>query len=369
MHCALAVLIAPLALGLLAAPPKPPKPAKNSRKQGAEAPIVDGDAGKALDDWLTDADRFKGGFSGVVLVARDGRILLQKGYGVADAGSGAAIGKDALFDWCSVTKQWTAAAVLKLEMQKKLDVDAPLSKVLKDVPKDKAKVTLRHLMNHTSGLSTAAEGFDDGVATDREAFVRWALALPMTSEPGSKWEYNNTAYFLLAAIIEKVSGATYERYVKDNLFKPAGLADTFFIGDPDLDMSRVPKDDRGKGVQFAYGNKLSWGYRGAGGIVASVADMLAWDRALRGTKVLSEAAKKKYYEVGLDGYACGWFVKNADGATEYSHSGHTGKVFTYYLRRIDPDVVVAIALNEEPAVHPEVTANGLAAIARNGKAP
>lgn len=341
---------------------------KKSQKDAAKsAAVVQGAGGKDADAYLTDAARFKEGFSGVALVARDGKVLLRKGYGVAQADKSTPIGADALFDWCSVTKQWTAAAVLKLEMQKKLDIDAPLSKALKDVPKDKAKVTLRHLMNHTSGIGRETpQPFSQAESEDRDALCRWVLGTKMAAEPGEKWEYSNAAYFLLAAIIEKVSGKSYEEYTRENVFKPANLTDTWFIGDPKLPMERVPQDDRGRGVKFAYGDRLTWGYRGAGGIVASVADMLAWDRALRGTKVLSEAAKKKYYEVGKNEYALGWEVKKNGGAIEYSHSGHTGKVVTFFLRWVDPDVVVALALNEEPPQeHPSLTAAALAAIARN----
>lgn len=342
---------------------------KPAKKGEAGAEEIAGKAGSELDAYLVDASRFPQGFSGAALVARDGKVLLKKGYGIADAGKSTPIAADALFDWCSVTKQWTAAAILRLEMAKKLAIDAPLSKVLKDVPKDKAKVTLRHLLNHTSGISSRAEHpFSQAEADDRDSLVRWVLGCAMDSEPGEKWEYSNAAYFLLAAIVEKVSGKTYEDYTRENVFKPAGLVDTWFIGDPKLPLARVPLDDRGRGKKFAYGESLSWGYRGAGGIVAPVSEMLVWDRALRGAKVLSEAAKKKYYEVGKNDYALGWEVKNDNGATEYSHSGHTGKVITYYLRSMDPDLVVALALTEDPPQeHPQRTAVALAAITRNAK--
>ncbi len=339
---------------------------KAKTKKGVGEPIVEGELGKRLDEHLSSAQNYKDGYSGVVLVAKNGKIALQKGYGVANAPNKKPIGPDALFDWCSVTKQWTSAAILRLEMAKKIDIDQPLSKFVKDCPKDKAKVLVRHLMNHTSGItSDGGKEFSQTEANDRDALMRWFLACPVKNEPGTNWEYSNAAYFFLAALIEKLSSKSYEDYVHENVFKPAEMSDTYIIGDPKLPMDRVPLDDRGKGVRFAYGDKLSWGYRGAGGIVASVSDMLLWDRALRGTKVLSDAVKKKYYTVGLNNYACGWEVSNNGGMTEYAHSGHTGKVVTYYQRWIDPDVVVATASNEEPAVHPKITCGNLATMARN----
>jgi len=343
---------------------------KKSANAASAGEVVTGAAGAALDAYLSDTERFKDGFSGVALVAKDGEILLKKGYGIADAAAGTPMRGDALFDWCSVSKQFTAAAILRLEMKKKLNIDAPLSKFLKDVPKNKAKVTLRQLMNHTSGIANREEGsFGAAESSDREALMRWFLGGEVKSEPGTNWEYSNSAYFFLAGVIEKVTGKTYERAMHELVFAPAGLKDTWLIGEPKLDLARVPLDDRGKGVKFAYGTVMGWGYRGAGGVVATAEEMLKWDRALRGSKVLSEAAKKKYYEVGQNGYALGWFVSHSSGAEEYSHSGKTGKVVTYYLRWMTPDVVVALACNEEPAVRPDITAKELATIARNAKAP
>jgi CubicO group peptidase (beta-lactamase class C family) len=343
--------------------------ARDSKTKGGKGKsddaIVFGTAGAEMDRHLCDAALFPEGFNGVALVARDGKILLEKGYGVADAAANAPLRRDALFDWCSVSKHFTAAAVLRLEMQKKLDVDAPLSKVLKDVPKDKSKITLRHLMNHTSGLAgKPPRPFSRAESEDRESLIRWVLEDGIAAPPGEHWEYSNAGYFLLAAIVERVSGKRFEDHCREQLFKPAGLSETFLIGEPKLPLDRVPLDKRGTGDKFAYGTELTWGYRGAGGVVASVADMLRWDRALRGKKVLSDAAKKKYYEVGKSDYALGWEVKK-QGALSYEHSGRTGDVVTFYMRWMDPDVVVALAHNEEPKTHPERTAYALAALARN----
>lgn len=343
---------------LLAGPPK-----KGGGKAGAER-VVAGDLGRELDAYMQDRTRFPDGFSGCVLVAKGGKPILCAGYGIADSKKQIPMAPDALFDWCSVTKQFTAAAILKLEMMKKLSLEDPLGKLWKDVPKDKEKVKLRHLLNHTSGIAPDAKAFGQAEANDRAALVKWYLAGAVVSEPGEKWEYSNAAYFVLAALIEQKSGTTYEKFLRDQLFVPAGMRDTRIIGDPDLDLARVPLDARGSGVPFAYGTGLSWGYRGAGGVVAPVADMLAWDRALRGEKVLNATAKKRYVEVGKEEYALGIEVKNLDGVTAYTHSGHTGQVVTYYLRCVEPEIVIAIAQTEEPKLHPANLARELLRVAK-----
>lgn len=321
--------------------------------------VVLGDAGRRLDEHVHSLD-----FCGSVLVARKGEILLNKGYGPMDE-KGTPMRADAMWDWASASKQFTAAAILKLEMARKLSLDDSIRKHWKDVPKDKQKVTIRHLLNHTSGIRQPDSlGVDP---RDRDAVVKRFLSLPVSWEPGSKWEYSNLSYWVLGALVEKLSGDSFEEFSIEQLFRPAGMKDACFIGWKDLDLARVPKDKRGKGVHFAYGYEMSWGYRGSGGAVVPLDEMLLWDRALRGDKVLSRKAKERMYEVGKNDYACGWFVDRSMGGTIYRHSGRVGETVTSYLRWIDEDIVVALARSEVPKEHPDETAKALAAIARSGK--
>ncbi len=204
-------------------------------------------------------------------------------------------------------------------------------------------------------------------ASNRDAVVKWFLSLPVSSKPGSKWEYSNLAYWVLGALVEKLSGDSYEKFCVEKLFRPAGMEDACFIGWKDLDLARVPKDKRGKGVHFAYGYEMSWGYRGSGGAVVSLEEMLLWDRALRGDKILSKRAKERMYEVGQNDYACGWFVDKNMGGTIYRHSGRVGETSTAYLRWIDEDIVVALARSEISKEHPDETAKALATMVRNAK--
>jgi len=331
-----------------------------------EGEVVKGETGRKLDEYVRSIGASEGGFVGSVLVARKGEILLNKGYGLMDAAGNVAMRPDAMWDWASVTKQFTAAAILRLEMGKKLSIDDSIRKHWKEAPPDKQPVTLRHLLNHTSGIRQ--EGSGGGIDfRDRDAVVRYFLRLGVSWKPGSKWEYSNLSYWVLGALIEKLSGKSYEQFCIDELFRPAGMEDACFIGSRGLDLARVPKDDRGRGVHFAYGYEMTWGYRASGGAVVSLPEMLLWDRALLGDRILSRRAKERLYEADKNDYALGWMVDRKIGGLAYIHSGCVGKSVTSYLRWIDEEIVVALARSEVPQTHPDDTARALASIARNAK--
>lgn len=351
--------------------------ARSAYAQERKSRIIQaGTAGAEMDKAVTSFDKEGGGFCGSVLVAVKGKVVLEKGYGLADQGEKKPIGPDSLWDWASVSKQFTAAAVLKLQDQKKLKLDDPLSKFFPDVPADKAKVKLRQLLNHTSGIEA---GYGSGTQwswdrNDRASFERMVLHLPMTSKPGEKFEYSNSAYTLSAAIVERVSGMTFEEFCIEHLFLPAGMKDASFIGRKGLDLSRVPKIDRGKGFPgerkewaFAYGDEMRWMYRGCGGVIATTRDMFLWDRALRGDKIFSKAAKAELYKPALEDYALGWYVKKLNAGLLVEHGGGVEGVKTQYVRSLGEDIAVAIVCSYEPKENLRSLAETLLALARRVK--
>lgn len=345
---------------------------KGGKKDVAAGATVLGERGEKADAYLReDLDRNDGGFCGSALVAVGGKIVLEKGYGPADEKAGKEIGVDALWDWASVSKQFTAAAVLRLQDMKKLDVDDPLKKFFPKAPADKAEVTLRQLLNHTSGIQSGFRGEWNFDANSRDSLIDLVLSLPMESKPGEKFDYSNSGYGFLAALVEKVSGKTFEEFCEKELFERAGLKGAKQIGMPGLDLARVPKIARGKGFTdrssdfaFAYGNRLTWGYRGCGGFVLTTGDMFLWDRALRGEKLLSKASKADLYTVGKNDYALGWEVKNLNGAKVAAHSGGVLGVATYYVRGLDDDFCIALAYSSEPKTPFEAVAGNLLRLAR-----
>lgn len=390
------------AVALLAPPDPCQDGGKKSKPPAAPAKsveIVDGETGKALDAVLQGVDVADGGFCGVALVASKGRILLRKGYGIADAAAGKAMPADALYDWASVSKQFTAALVLRLidfskldeaalkkaapkkiqeffrdKKWRKLSVDDPLSRFLPQAPADKKDVTLRQILNHTSGIGTVFKKEASFDLSKKEALIDAVLAVPMVTKPGVKWDYSNSNYSFVAALIEQLTGMTFEELCSELLWKPAGMKSSTMIGEPGLDLARVPKVLRGAGFadkpkefSFAYGNRLTWGYRGCGGIVASTDDMLAWDRALRDGRILSKAALDDYYKPGLENYALGWRVKKVGGGIRVEHSGGVEGVVTWYTRHLDRDWMVALALTYTPKTDPGEVAERLARVVEKGE--
>jgi CubicO group peptidase (beta-lactamase class C family) len=367
-----------------AAPAAPQKPTK------ASSPIVDGKLGAKLDELVLGFAKDDGGFCGVAMVGRGGAIVLGKGYGLFDAASKKAMPHDALFDWASVSKQFTAAAIVRLvelsrmkgdalakvepkslvaelKKWKDLSLDDPIKRFYPNAPADKAGVTLRMLLRHVSGIEAGFKGEWKFDARSRTSLEDLVLSLPMTSKPGEAFDYSNSSYALLAAIVERVSGLSFERFCDEQLFKRAKMKTATQIGYGILDPStkgnaldRVPKADRGVGFDgarasfhFAYGDELSWGYRGSGGFVASILDMHAWDRALRDDKFLSPKLRDELWASPITAdhgkYGLGWYVDDRPPLGAYVwHSGGVAGVVTYYLRFLEADVVVALASSGAP---------------------
>jgi CubicO group peptidase (beta-lactamase class C family) len=266
-----------------------------------------------------------------------------------------------MWDWASASKQFTAAAILKLEMMRKLSLDDSIRKHWKDAPKDKQPVTIRHLLNHTSGIRQPDDlGVDP---RNRDAVVGRFLSLPVSWPPGSKWD---TQPLLLGPRrSSKLSGDFRFEVLGRGSSVPQGWGRLLRRLEGPRPHARA--EGQARQIHFAYGYEMSWGYRASGGAVVSLHEMLLWDRALQGEKILSRKAKEWMYEVGQNDYACGWFVDKRMGGTIYRHSGRVGETVTSYLRWVDEDIVVALARSEIPKEHPDETAKALAAIARSAK--
>lgn len=340
-----------------AVPSRPPAAtAYPLRAPGSRQPGGGGeDLGARLDEQMRRlaAD----GFSGVLFVARGGGVVLSKGYGLADRESRTPYGAETVFDIGSITKQFTAAAVLKLEMQGKLGTGDRLGKYFKDVPADKAGITLHHLLTHSAGLVAALGRDYDSLS--RDEMVGKALASKLLSAPGEKYEYSNVGYSLLAAVVEIVSGQSYERYLHDNLFAPAGMAETGYL---------IPKWRRER-LAVGYGKDGSrwgtpldhawdkdgpfWNLRGNGGILSTVGDLYKWHLALGGERVLSKEAKGKYFAPHVSEgpgapsfYGYGWVVQKTQRGTNLIwHNGGNPFFFADFRRYTDEDVVVIVATN------------------------
>ena len=169
-------------------------------------------------------------FNGSVLVAKDGEILFAKGYGLANAEHQVPNTPETKFRLGSITKQFTAMAILILQEQSKLKVEDPIGKYLADAPKAWEGVTIHHLLTHTSGVPSYTDDPSYGKKMTQPETVKSMIARfkdkPLEFEPGEKFHYSNSGYFLLGAIIEKVSGKSYEAFLKEAIFDPLGMTDT-----------------------------------------------------------------------------------------------------------------------------------------------
>jgi CubicO group peptidase (beta-lactamase class C family) len=290
---------------------------------------------------------------GTVLVTRGEDVLYLEAFGYADYAT-KANAADTLYEIASASKQVTAAAVLRLEQQKKLRTSDPLTRFFRDAPEDKRAVTLDHLLHHTAGLAPDL-GVAYGWGGSRPEYARLMLERALVNEPGKVYAYSNVGYALLAAVVEEVTGKDFEEYVRRELFVPAGLVDTGFVGDKRLvESPRITKRRAPDALPDWTAAKWfwGWGYRGMGGVVTTVLDLWKWDRALRGDKVLGEAAKAKLYAPGLAGYACGWQVETTPrGTTKVSHGGGVRGYGCTYARWLEEDVMVAVLSNGVANVH------------------
>jgi CubicO group peptidase (beta-lactamase class C family) len=239
------------------------------------------------------------GFSGSVLIVEKGRVLIREGYGSANREKQVPITPETAFDIGSISKQFTKAAILLLEDRGDLSTDDPLSKFFPEAPEDKASVTIRHLIDHTSGLHEYHDTEGDFEPMDREEALRRILSQEPRFSPGEKQAYSNSGYTLLAIIVEEASGQPFQAFLRENLLEPAGMSRTGFYRDPLWKEEEVAVGYGGRTVGDVnsplHWPTITWALRGNGGMVSSTDELLEWIRALRGGKILSEASLTKYY--------------------------------------------------------------------------
>ena len=295
-------------------------------------------------------------FNGTVLVADDKGVVHQKAYGSANFEWQVPHTVDTRFRIGSITKQFTAVVVLQLVAEGKLKLDEKLVTYLPDYRKDTgSRVTLHHLLNHTSGIPsyTGLPGFMQNDSRDRfgvSDFVKKFASGDLEFEPGTKFRYNNSGYFLLGAIIEKVTGKPYAQVLQERLFDPLGMNHSGY----DTAAPLIPKRASGymlrpQGYVNAPYLDMSIPYA-AGSLYSTVYDLYLWDRALHGNALLPAALKQKMFEPGLEGYGYGWFIKPltlADGKTKVSTVSHGGGIngFNTLLLRVPERKQVVVLLD------------------------
>ncbi len=295
-----------------------------------------------------------------VLVAQDGKILFEKGYGLADVAHHVPITPQTTFRIASVTKQFTASAILKLQEEVKLSVSDKLSKYIPDFPRGD-EVTLRYLLTHTSGIHNYADepDFLSRVtnATTTEAIIAQIKKYRYDFNPGTKWNYDNSGYVLLGYIVEQVSGQSYGDFLRENFFQPLGMTNTGVY----RAHSGLPHEALGyslgtNGFERALNWDMSWS-SGAGALYSTVEDLYRWNEGVFNGQVLDVASLQAAFtpvrgskgQVNWDaGYGFGWYVGHYRGLQEISHDGLISGFRSILLRMPDEKFTVDILVNSSP---------------------
>ncbi len=336
-------------------------------------------------------------FSGVVLVGAEKKVLFKEAFGLANREENIPFWEDTIFDIGSLTKQFTAAAILKLHESNKLSVNDPLSKFFDNVPDDKKKITVHHLLTHTAGFVATRGGGSSNLydVVTRKELIETAFKSKLLSPPGEEYSYSNIGYNLLAIIIEKITADNYENFYYENLFEPAGLTETGY---------RLPKRAANR-VAINYGAdqtafqrlfsieakslpvgspfqhlKIKEGPRfnmeGAGGMSSTIGDLFRWYVALNSNLILSEKSKKQLFlphNESLDKkskshYGYGWDIKSTDRGTLHAqHNGSNGYSFADMHYFVDENIFIVLATNDID-VYPQVVMDELLSLVETGMA-
>jgi len=268
-----------------------------------------------------------------VLIAKHGQVIYEKGFGTADLELNVPMKPDMVFRLGSITKQYTAIAILQLVEQGKISLQDSIQRFIKDFPNMGHTITIENLLTHTSGI-VDYESLDMKIPNvyrldfPAKQFVDSLEHHPLVFTPGTKFSYCNSNYFLLGYIIELITGKSYAEYMQEHVFTPAGLTHTYYDDEKQLIPNRVRgygKWDKGKYENADYIG-LSQVYA-AGALLSNVEDMLKWHRALYSYKLVRKETLEKAFtsykltDGTLTGYGYGWFIKDQNGEKSIEHAG------------------------------------------------
>jgi CubicO group peptidase (beta-lactamase class C family) len=338
----------------------------------ASSQVLNTKAMSAEFDKLLSAQYKTGGTGCAALVAINGKITYKKAFGMANLELNVPMQPDMVFRIGSITKQFTAIAILQLMEQGKLSLQDDITKYIPDYPTQAYKITIENLLTHTSGIKsyTNVPEFMKYIMDDLkpEEVIDKFKNLPMEFAPGTKWNYNNSGFFLLGYIIEKVSGMKYQDYIEQNLFKPAGMTNSLYGSNRKIIKNRAyPYQPDGDSTVNADYMSMLLPYS-AGSLMSTVEDLYKWNRALISDKLVKkENLEKAWTEYKLsDGkgthYGYGWFLNQVQGSQSIEHGGGINGYLTFGIYLPAEDVFVAVFSNNT-AKGPDAVSTRMAAIA------
>jgi CubicO group peptidase (beta-lactamase class C family) len=315
----------------------------------------------------------------------DGKIVLAKGYGRSNVELDVPVKPATIFQSGSVGKQFTSAAVMMLVEEGKIGLDDSLPKYFPEAPATWRGITIRNLLSHTSGLadyasdSMARPGGPINLRADytEDQLVRIIETFPIEFAPGERWEYCNSNYLLLGAVIRKASGEFYGDFLQERIFKPLGMTSTRIISEADI----VP--NRAAGYQLVNGQlknqdwvSPSFNTTADGALYFNVLDLAKWDAALYGDKLLKKSSFDQMWTVArlrngqpnADKYGFAWFIDSINGHRVVQHSG-TWQGFRTYIARYVDDRVTVVVLTNLGESDPAKLAHGIAGLYRHELTP
>ena len=289
-------------------------------------------------------------FRGNILVEQNNHVVLMKSFGLADESWNIPSSADSRFEIASLTKQFTAAAILQLVDAGRLSVKDHISDYYPGSPAAWKEVTIEELLNHTSGLpNNEAKDFTKGFAAPytMEELIQTFRDRPLIALPGTKWAYTNTEYYLLAYLIERLSGQSYGAYLNDHIFAPLAMKHSGFAGTRGI----VPQMTQGYTRENGQLRLREYFDRslevGAGGISTTVGDLVLWNRALDSPGFLSAESLKQMFSIHPPGpYGYGWFIDTHPVRRQYHEGGDPGFA-AFEARYPDQHVLILVLSNED----------------------
>ena len=322
----------------------------------AQAPAANGDLSATFNAELEKV--FKPNEPGAAaIVVKDGQVLFRKGYGMANLELGVPVAPEHIFRIGSITKQFTTVSILMLMEQGKLALTDEITKFLPDYPTQGHKITLEHLLTHTSGI-VSYTGLPEWRPLWRKDLTMSELIdlfknKPLDFAPGENYKYNNSAFVLLGAIIEKVSGMSYGEFVEKKIFAPLGMTSSFY----DNTQRIIPRRAAGyskNATGYANAEYLSMSQpHAAGSLMSTVDDLAKWDAALYTEKLVKQESLKRAwtsYKLNngkLTNYGYGWAIGTLEGMPMIGHGGGINGFTCYAIRLPEAHIYVAVLTNRE----------------------
>lgn len=318
-----------------------------------------------VDEYMNAAVKFDQ-FSGTILIARDGLPIVSRSYGMANYELKVPNTPKTVFETGSVSKQFTAMAIMQLQERGKLNVNDSICKHLEDCPPAWQPVTIRHLLTHTSGIPnfSSLPDWDDQISVlpyTRTGFVKVFRDFPLQFVPGEKFTYSNSGYYLLGLIIERASGKSYREFLSQNIFEPLGMKSSVYNEHPTLVPNRATGYYWKLGSFISAPNVNSVSGFGSSGIYTTIEDLLLWDQALYTEKLVSRKSLDEIFTPFLEDYGYGWLINKKFDRQTISHAGrHNG--YKAFIARFPSERVTILVQGNCDRANATKTGTNLAAI-------